>query len=415
MQIKNALDELLHSERYDVDFLKRIVIVQEGFISKNSDHALFFGGTLTGVYTVRQTETDRDHFLDYVLGTERSILEQVLYSLKETGPDGKSVPVVNLEHKRYSDVFNIVCTYLIHKCHTSQHLTEAQRHQAKTRICAYLIYKFLTSLMYHYYQYPADPMVAQATYEALSLKFSLKEHGSWAKTLWVLAEKMSGEHSVHKRCIEKMDVDYDVEKFINDVQSRVKDMMKNIYRVFIKVHESKTAAVKVGNLVEIDGEVEIRDTTTAMATYGRYIKQVIPDAGSFIQLDLLQVVLDLMNTANPRVVHQTLTWISQNYLTSSGKLAEGAVEDLIEHAISYLVDNRDISHRDIAKILLRLKGTYMSSRNTEVKLLAIRKNFEKITSTASGITNTNTLSAAKTAVMLYIVARAFARRHYTSN
>jgi hypothetical protein len=421
MLIKKKLDELLHLVQYDSNLLKRIALLQEGFVCKNPDHMLFFGGALTGVHTVRFTDSDRDKFFDTIVGLDSSLIEEALYNLQTTDEAGNKVPVINREHKRGSDVYNLTVIYVLHKLHNSPKLDDNQKHQAKTRMCAMLLYKFLTSLLSHYFKYPADPQIAQYTYEQLSRKFSLKIYGSWGETLWALAEKLTDETSVHLAVLENMDDDHGVEKYINDSQSRVKDMLKNIYAVFARVHSQGNKISSNTTLVEIDGDVVMRDTISSLATYGRYIQRVIPDVNSFIKSELLSVILQLMHTASAKMVISTLELCSLNYLDSKstdgkkGVSVEALVNGLIEHAVEFLVENRDISHTDIATILQRLRGTYMASRNTEEKTLKIRSDMETLVVMATRSTNQNAISATRTACMLYIVARTLTMRHYASN
>jgi hypothetical protein len=395
---------------FDHDRLLKIIELQEGFVSKKSAHTEFFGGALTGVQTVRFLEEDRDKFFDIILETDESFLERELYNLK----DEHGQHVIDQSRVRASDVFNIACIYAIHKFHISENLDDEQKELAKTRVCAYLIYKFLTSLLYHYFKYPADPEVAAATYAELSLKYALKQHKSWGATILNLASNMVGPQSVHIDTVKTMSVDYGVERMIIDIQSRIKDMLKNIYAVFMQVHANGGRISVSSSFTEIEGEIEFKDRVSAISKYIRYIKNIIPDKNTFVKPELVAIVTSMMPTAMPNAFAQALNWTSQNYLGAGDNDIDEAIDIVMEHAIDYLSTNRDIARTDIGSVLIRLRGAYTSSRSTDHRLMKARSAVERVVKSATNSKNNNAIAALRTAWMLYIVARALTMRHYSS-
>lgn len=410
-KIKNVFEQKCSHVQFDHNRLNRMRHVQEGFVVKNPDHIEFFGGTLTGVQTVRFTDRDRDQFFDTVVEADESDLEHLLYRLKDE--EGKFI--IDQGHARGSDVFNIACIYLIHKFHTSTQLDEGQREQAKESVGSFLIYKFLTSLLFWYFKYPADPEVAKATYDKLTYKYALKANGSWKATLTALSKSMVGPTSVHIKAIETMDEDAGVERMINDIQNRVKDMLKNIYSVFMEVHAAGARVTNSSTFTEIEGEIELKDTIQAAAAYSRYIKSIIHDKNTFVKNELVAVVTKTMHTMPPRLLILSLQWTSDNYLGSQSTIIDEAVDVVMEHAIQYFSENRDISKADIGKMIERLRGSYMSSRSTDVLLLKAREKVEKIVEISTGSKNANAVASVRTAWMLYLVSRAYTRNYYASH
>jgi hypothetical protein len=409
-QIKDLFDHHCGHLVFDKKMLSRAIAMQESFVNKNHTHVVFFGGSNTGVEKVRFTDADRDLLFDTILEVDEDLIESQLHSLK----DKYGQNVVDQTHVRGSDVFNNASVYAIYRFHTSTHLSEEERLEGKKRVCSFLIYKFLTSLLYWYFKYPADPEIAEATYAALSLKFSLRQYGSWGLTIMNLAEKMAGPESTHQSTISKMDDDKKVEKYINDVQSRIKDMLKNIYEVFMNVHSNGGRITSSSNFSEIEGEIELKDKTQSLAVYSRYLKSIIPDKNAFIQDELIAVVIDTMNTVPPRLFKQTLEWTSEHYLTANGRTIEQAVDVVMEHAIYYLSDKTESGRNDLGKMILALKGTYMSSRSTDARLINARNIVEEIVRLATKSVNSNSIAAVRTAWMLYLVSRAYAMKYYAS-
>lgn len=414
MRIKVALDELCSKFVPDRKALVKAVQMQEGFVSKKPSHTQFFGGTVTGVEVVRFTDADRAKLFDEFLERDESEVEELLYSLKEE-VGGKMVPVIEQAHVRGSDVFNICSVWLIHKFEHAEHLSREDRREAQIRIALYMHYKFLTSLFSQYFKFPADPRVAAATYEKLSRKFSLKQYGSWNATLFAMAEHMVGPNSPHRRCIESMDSDYAIKLYINDMQSRVKGMLKNIYKVFILVHETGKKIASTTSFSEINGEIELMDKVGSLSKYTRYIKSIIHDEEAFIKPELVNIVVKIMHTVPPKMINEALKWTSANYQKTDGAKIDHTVDAVMEHAFDYMAQNREISKNDLAQILERLRGAYMSSRSVDVKLLKARESVEEIVLISTGSKNSNAVASARTAWMLYVVARAHAMRYYSNS
>ena len=119
-----------------------------------------------------------------------------------------------------------------------------------------------------------------------------------------------------------------------------------------------------------------------------------------------------------KLLRQTLEWLTNN--SGSGKhapLIEESVNLLMIHAFNYLQGNKVLLRNtaDMSTLLTKLKGTYMSSRNTDAELKQLRNNFEKIAKLATDNKNSTVISSVRTGTMLYLVIRAISMRHYANN
>ena len=65
-------------------------------------------------------------------------------------------------------------------------------------------------------------------------------------------------------------------------------------------------------------------------------------------------------------------------------------------------------------MLEKLRGAYMSSRSTDVRLIKAREDVEQLIKLATGSRNDNAVASVRTAWMLYLVARAYTMRHYAN-
>lgn len=408
--LRDLLDHELAGMVFDHALYAKVCAIEQGFVNKKQEHIEFFGGALTGVEVVRFTDTERDKLFHDIAHSDEHHLRQLLYALK----DESGTPIINQEWTRQSDVFNIVSVWLMYKFHNSTLLSEPLRREAKVRVACYLFYKFLTSLLYQYFHFPADKDTARATYEALSYKYALKQYGSWSLTIRALAEKAVDKDSVYYQVLSTMDDDRRVGNMIQDLQGRIRDMLKNIYAEFIRVHQSGHKIVSVAAVVETDGEKILRDSVRSPGVYARYLKGIISDPGTFIRPELMDLICSVMHTLSPRLLLQTLEWVSQNYLVMKDGRIEKAIDIVLEHAIEYMQINRSLERADIANMIDRLRGAYMSSRSTDHKLLEARTLIEQLAREATKSRNDSAIASVRTAFMLYIVSRAYTMRHYAN-
>jgi hypothetical protein len=408
--VKEVFDVTCAHVKFDRHLYLQACQLQEGFVNKKQEHISFFGGSLTGVDIVRFTDADRDKLFDLMLQADEDHLRELIANVRH--PNGEST--INQDFKIASDVFNIACIWLIHSFHHSTHLSAEERHDAKVRVCLYLMYRFLTSLLFHYFKYATSKEIAQATYDKLNNKYTLKQEGSWGAALTKIAEGLMGPDSKPFRDkIDKLADDYEIVLMLNDMQSRVKDMLKNIYKVFMNVHANGERVSTNSTFQDVEGELELKDQTKSVGKYTDYLKRIISDQPAFIVDGLVDVVANIVHTMSPRLLYQTLAWSSDNYKGEHDSVITAAIDLVMEHAIDYL-HQQGISYHRVEDVLTALRGTYMSSRSTDARLLKAREDVEKLVQLATQSRNSNAVASVRTGWMLYIVARAYTMRHFAN-
>jgi hypothetical protein len=397
-------DECGHLE-IDAKFVKRLHAYQVSFVNKNDDHIKFFGGNLLGVETVRFLDQDRDRWFDEILEVDDGPLEERLLAL----------PMVNSEFHVSSDTMNLSCVWLAHAIFTSKKLSDEQRHEALIDVMLVLQYKFFTSRYYRHFRYPADRATAEATYAQLSYKFDIKTYGSWSALFRARAEDIVAKTSIHYRTITHMDDDRKVIYMLNDTQGRIRDMLKNIYDVFLRVHQQGIRISSTSSVIEHDGVEVLKDKSRNLLAYGRYINSIISDRNSFMREELMVIVEKLMHTMPPKLFRETLEWMSHNYRQRGANDIEETLNETLVHSFDYFSDNREAVRdtHDLPGLLARLRGVYMSSRSTDPVLFALREKVEGIVKKATGNKNTSVIASVRTGVLLYVVLRAMTMTHYT--
>ncbi len=404
--VKDVFDYYCQDIEADRNLLKVLDRLQLGFVNRNGDHIEFFGGHLTGVNIVRFTREDSDIWFDQVLDISEAAVAPALHHL----------PGINPAFHVSSSPLNLSVIWLLNKIHHSDKLSDKQKLEGQINALLYLQFKFFCSLLYHYFKYPADKEVAEATYAMLTNKFMLKTQGSWLGVFRKRAVDIVSDTSPHYDTIVRMDSDKAVVDMLNDIQGRLRGMLKNIYAVMMRVHQTGTRISSTSSVVEHDGEAILRDKVRGLDKYTTYIKSVISDKNSFIRDELLEVTEAVVPAAPPKLILATLEYISDNYMKRGDRKIDELISDTMVHAFYYLLESHGSLKAGInlASLLERLRGIYTSSRSTDPDLLKLREEAENIVKRAIEARTPATIASVRTAVLIYIVSRAFTMRHYTS-
>uniref|UniRef100_A0AAU7PFJ5 Uncharacterized protein n=1 Tax=Burkholderia phage vB_BgluM-SURPRISE13 TaxID=3159457 RepID=A0AAU7PFJ5_9VIRU len=412
-QIKKVLDAEFDHLPVDKKLLDRVLKYEKDFINKNEDHITFFGGHLMGVQVVRFDPRDRQYWFDEILEINEQALEEPLYALRD--PHHPKDPLIDPEFNVRSDVMNITCGYLIHRFLTANNLPHDKQKEGAEAVVRIMLYKFLTSLLWNYFKYPANPAVAEATYNALSLKFGLKKNGNWKKYLDERAHITVEPGSIHYKTLVEMKNDEQFLYFIGDTQGRIRGTVKSIYSIFDQMNKAGIKIVSASSVMEYDGEMILKDKSRTYQSEIRYISDVIGDRGSFIKPELLKIIEKSVPTANPDMLLKTLQWMSDNAGYGKDDIVNQLTTKTVIYSFNYLAQNPGLikGKRDISGVLFRLRGSFMASRSSDEDLMQLREMAEQIAGFATGSRNDTVKKSIRTAVLLYIIGRIMAKDYYS--
>jgi hypothetical protein len=409
--IKSIFDDVCSHLVIDRTLAQAIERYRLGFVSKNADHAEFFGGNLTGTSNVFFTEADREKWFETILKTDEDLLKPRCNEIIDP-----------LYYHVASDVMNLSCVWLAHAFYRNGRLSEKQKKDAMISIFQVMQYKFITSRMYRHWKYPCDKAIAEATLAAMSNKYLIKAKGSWNAVLYDRAAEIADlKHGIHKDTIIKMDIDISknggsVAYLINDTQGRIRDMLKNIYGLFLDIHSQGLKISSSSAIINLDGTDELKDKVKAQSTYKRYLLSIIPDANSFIKQELLNIVNQSNPTMNPALLVDTLKWISDHYQTRNTVELDETIDLIMTHVLTYMSTHSEMmkNKNDISGLLSTMKGVYTAPRATDPDLLKIRKKVEKIIITATNNRTPAVVAAVRTGTLIYILLRTFTMKYYST-
>lgn len=404
--VKRVFDENCTHLKFDAKLAKKFSEYVISFVNKNEESMTFFGSGLMGVQIVRFTNQDKEKWFTDVLEIDDIILEEKLLDL----------PKINQEFHVSSDLFNLSAVWVIHRFMNSPLLNDKQKEQAMIDTALALNFKYLTSLLYQYFKYPADPQIALATYAQLSYKYAIKQYGNWYATLVARCQDILDDNSIHYQTLKKFNDDGKIVYMLNDTQGRIRDMVKNLYGELVKIKSQGLKIKSISTLaLDNEGEQIVKDKTKNLLGYTRYLQTVISDKDSFIKSELIDVISSIMHTMPPKVLIQVLEYCSSNYRQMGATEIDELLVSTLTHSFSYLNNNRTLlkDTNDIAALVSRLRGVYMSSRSNEIELIEMRRQAESIIKKSTKIKNDNVIASLRTGLLLYIVIRAYSKNHYS--
>lgn len=392
--------------KIDKKFTVKLHQYAQGFANKNEDHIAFFGGTLMGVNPVRFKNEDRNRWFDDILEADDLAMEDELHQLEAIVPS----------RMVSSDVMNLSCLWLTHAIYVSPYLSTKEKEDAMMDAIMVLQYKFITSILAYWFKYPADEAVAIATYAALSKKFGLKVYGSWGALLRSRAEDILAQGKIHYLTYTKFDNDKDIVYMVNDIQGRIKDILKNVRDKFEIIRLNPKGLIKStsSTTITLDGDTKVRDKKRNFVIYRRYIHTVMGDRATFIRPELVDVIDDAMNAMSRERFLEALNYLSVNHGANGDPDIAELVDETLSHAFDYISTNRDVMHNpnDIGGLVAKMRSLYMASKGSDPTLLKMRALAEKIVQRAVKTKNGSVIAAVRTGCMLYIILRTFTMNHY---
>lgn len=374
-----------------------------GFIHKSDEHAAFFGGNLTGVQKVRFLTSDQNELLINVMDLDPiSVKKDIL-----------KVPGVNEEWKRSTDVYNVACQWLSHLVYNSS-LSEKKKDEGLYAIFMLVHFKFLSSLLQHNFRYPVDPQLAKATFAALSMKFALKRHGTWYKSLEERARAVYDKKSIHLQTIIKFKDTESIRYMVQDIQNRMRIRIRKIWATMAMVIEQDKKQLSISGSVSLDGGMSPRDVMRNTSKYTKYAKQVVMSEREFVKPELITLLVRTHLRTMPEAPFQAVL----HYFVSQSSRNDPTSVQFLDKTLIYVFDQMskspDLSRalKDPDYFLTKLRNIYTSSKSTEAGLLEIRELAEKLVTSAVKIKTAATIASLKTGLMLYIALRVLSKSTY---
>lgn len=391
--------------KIDKKLVKTLASFDRDYINQNQNHVEFYGGVLIGTPRVAFTTGDYNRWFDEVLRADDVAIRKGL----------RSTPYIDPTWKVTTDPLNMSVCWLIHKLATSKELSPTDAEIGIRSAIRILHYKFLGSLIFNFFPYEPSREVAEATYAALSRKFMLREAGSWSTLLDMRARDIVSQSSPHYNTIQRFTDDRAVIYMMNDIQSRIRSIVRNIRSVFEVVYQAGKRITTTDSHFTAEGEVKVKDVVRATSAIRRAAKDSMVDRNTFIRPVLLNSIFKIVHTAPRNPTIQLMEYLVNNVGPHGDKEVLKVVDEIIVHAISHMEQSSTSGDFNYQTFLVRLKALYTSSRTNNKTVVYVRHALTKMIRRSTDLKADSTISAVRTAVVLYIVLRAFASKTYQNS
>ena len=376
----------------------RIIAYCKGIMTREGN-VEWTGSNLLGVETIRFFNTDRDRFFDEVLQVDEDYLTEQLHTTD-----------LNMTWKVTSDAFNLTVAYLLH-IYLPIINKDPKAYEAIVEIVSILQFKFYSSIYSHFFKKPVDLPAAEGTYAALSLKFAIKQLGSWGAVLRERSEYFVSSESPHANSLAKFKESKLIIYFISDLNTRTKQTVKDYYGVLDHVRANNNRIGTQSAKIEIDGESIIRDRISAYANAKTYLLECASNSSSFYKVELVDVVLSLVPKASSSALSELLNHIASLPFGKERDEIERMMAITLEHAFEYISTNR-VRFTDAAGLLVKMRALYMSSKTSDPRILELRNVLEGYTKKHTHLRNNAALSAIRNSLLLYFLLRALSAPLY---
>lgn len=392
--VKDVFDQmteyLVINEKWVRD-LRRYVY---GFKSKNNDHSEFFGSPYLGTHRIVYKTSDRKDWFSDIIDIDDVRLRDELIKCKW----------INKDFFVSSDPFNLSIVYLMHRVQTST-LNKSLKEDALLNLVMMFHYRAMTSIMNHYYSYLVRKQVAEAAYNALSLKFDIKRYGSWTALFKARAEFIiDPKTGIHYDTFTKMDDDKKIVYMVNDMESRLKGVINDYTKVLYEIKDNVDMVTMDDGKVLLDGELVVKDVQKNVNKKREYIETILVNQKSFYNESLADFAIKGMDRTPGDKFKQVLKDFPYQYADKRGDRYRAFVGDTLTHLFEYLAAN-DIKESDVRNVLIKMKGAYTSNKSTNPLLFKLRDEGDWIIKTMTGVRTRSTVSSMRTSLMIYIILR----------
>lgn len=379
-------------------------------------HPEALGQALLGVHKINFHTHDKDTMYSIFGITGLDVVQAI-----------RTMPSSAINRTRHveGDPFNQFCIYAVYKVLSSD-LPDKTKKEMAFNILLMKNYHFFTSAVWNsfYKGAPtgADQAVMQLAISSLSRQFEIVRHGTWGKVLRSRTDDILNTH-LHANTLKLYTPDDKVKYVITDMSTRIKSLIKYVATVYYKMkEEEKTGIGSYKAMVEVEGELLIRENTNLVTNMSKNISTDAMNFGSFYNEKLATDILRYVGNVPNEMFKKLLIYVSdlavEQYNTK--KLEEvrriknaninigiqGLFQQFFLKTYSYLARTKT-NMKSPGTIIIRTKEIYTSSRIANPEINAVKDSFTWHVEKANITTREGTKASLRTALIIYLTVMSF--------
>lgn len=375
----------------DKQLLDRLVSYRKEWATKkidsNTSNLDFLSNITIGEQSIRFSQLDESKLANDILRVDTKIMQIDLYAVQG----------IVKEYKVSSNIINQILLYIIRYILVNKLDLEYIK-----EVYCIMLYKMVSSLVAHSFNYPLDPRLAAVLVEKMSNKFILKELGSWQKYFEYGATFLYPETKHANRLINEYSGEI-ANLVINDIQTKLRSTFYRIYGLIMQISISDIS-IDTTTITKMEGEeVVLKDLSTSMMKYSKIALESI-HSSDFVNDNYIYLIGEISTNLNTTVFKTVLTNIYQNGLNDF-KILEELVSDIIKHSISYLmrIGTIDTMSNNILEVLRKLKSYYSSSSVSDSNITSIKNRSMELILKNTSVKTSWILTSLNINFILYVV------------
>lgn len=376
------------------------------------EHPLTLNSQMFGVNKFTFTAKDRQMFFDIINVNEDDVVRVI-----------KKIPSINKEFKVISDAFNLMSVYVVY-CLLNASISVNSKHDAIISVLNYMQYRFFGSAVNHYFPHGATYEIMQTVVESLSLKFSVRQLGSWKKVMTERSESLAFDDRVHHNTLTKFDVDKNILYLISDTSTRIRSQLKIITSEYYSTRETNTFIMSHSSTTTLDGEKILREKGGSFEMVAGAVFNKVLIKASFVDeryIKMVQVSVPRLNVGIIRRMlasfsdearHQMELKKTRTIETKNNTDIYIGIEELIDHMIhviySSAIQNSKVNINSKIHVYRNVQNITAAARSSNQELLNVKASIDQFLKRTHISSRESTISGLIIALMLYVTLLSFA-------
>ena len=394
LRMGQALAEAAPNFKVDKKLCNRIIAFYQRM--KSTEWNInWFGGCLLGTELIRFTPQDRDYWFDEVLEVDEDFLENVL---ERTG--------LNAEWNVSSDAFGVINAYILHVAYkTSPGFKDKLIYEAMKSMLSVWQFRYYSSLYsIRFKRNPVDMPAAEATYAALTMKFTIKQLGSWGAALDYRSERFLDKSSPHTKTYRDYKDINDVVYIVTDLSTRCNRTFYDYYNILDGVRKNNSRIGIYEEIATVEGEQILKDRSSIQSMSIEYLLSSSTSTSSFVTNQYLELVNEMVTTSSPAAVKDSLIALSNLPLGKERDEIEEVMRTTLIYTFNYVAENR-LKFTQISSLLSKIRAVITASKNKEEDVVFMRSRTEKFITKHTHLKHHTTVASWRTAMLLYFIVK----------
>jgi len=375
------------------------------------EHPLTLNSQMFGVNRFIFLPQDRQMLFD-IIGCEESDVAHII---------GK-IPSINKDFKVVSDAFNILSVYVAHLILNSK-LPVNLKHDSVVSVLNYMQYRIMGSAINHYFPHNANYEIMQTVIESLSMKFSVRQSGTWKNVVTERSDSIAFDARAHHDTLFKFNVDKDILYLISDTSTRIRSQLKIITGEYYDVRATNNFIMSHSSTASIDGEKVLREKNNSFETICSSVYNKLLIKSSFIDERYIKMVQSTVPRLNIGIIRRMLSTIADEakHQVEMGEIHPVkhknnvelymSIESLIEHIIHVIymsaIHNSKVNINSKIAVYTNTKNVFTASRSSNQELINVRASIEDLMKRTRISSRESTISGLGIALSLYITLISF--------